>query len=548
MTGPFWSAMARVPDLLASHVLLAASALIAGLAISLPLAIWSARNTHVARVSLGFASLVQTIPSLALLALFYPLLLSLSALVGGGIPALGFLPSLLALALYALLPILRNAVTGLTGLDPAIVEAADGVGMTSWQKLRLVEVPLVVPVLMAGIRTAAVWTIGAATLATTIGQSCLGDLIFAGLQTQNWALVLAGCVSAALLALVVDALLGLIERGIKARRRWQIWTGAGLLLAGIALALAPLWPTSGGGKTVTVGAKNFSEQYILARVIGHRLEAAGYHVEYREGLGSAVIYQALASGDIDVYVDYSGTLWTNQMGRSDTPPRQQIVAGVTDWARRTSGVRVLGALGFENAYAFAMRGDLAKRRHIATLADLAAQAPQLTLGSDLEFLDRPEWRAVRDAYGIRFADTQRFTPSFMYRALASGRADVISAFSSDGRIAADHLTVLTDPKGAIPGYDAILMLSPAHADDAKMIAALKPLIGVIPVETMRQANYLVDRDADKKSPDQAARWLESRLAQPIRPSPSSSMTNNVSARNASTTSTHIRQNAEKRRN
>ena len=288
MSGPFWSAMTRVPDLLASHVLLAASALVLGLLISLPLAVWSARVPAVARVTLGFASLVQTIPSLALLALFYPLLLWLSALLGGGIPALGFLPSLLALTLYALLPILRNAVTGLIGLDPAVIEAADGVGMTSAQKLRLVEAPLVAPVLMAGIRTAAVWTIGAATLSTTVGQPSLGDMIFAGLQTQNWALVLAGCLSAALLALAVDALLGLIENGIKMRRRWQVWSGAGLLLAGIALALTPLWPSAGGQRTLVIGAKNFSEQYILSRLIGHRLEAAGYRVEYREGLGSAV--------------------------------------------------------------------------------------------------------------------------------------------------------------------------------------------------------------------------------------------------------------------
>jgi osmoprotectant transport system permease protein len=508
MTGPFWQALARVPDLLASHVLLAASALLLGLAISLPLAIWSARNAHIARVSLGLASLVQTIPSLALLALFYPLLLSLSALVGGGIPALGFLPSLLALALYALLPILRNAVTGLAGIDPSVIEAADGVGMTAWQKLRLVEAPLVAPVLMAGIRTAAVWTIGAATLSTTVGQPSLGDMIFAGLQTQNWALVLAGCVAAAALALVVDALLGLIERGIRTRRRGQMWLGVDLLAAGVILALAPLWSGASGGRTVTIGAKNFSEQYILARVIGDRLEAAGYRVRYREGLGSAVIYQALASGDIDVYVDYSGTLWTNQIGRTDTPPRGAIIAGVADWAKRSSGVRVLGSLGFENAYAFAMRGDVARRPGIATLADLAAQAPELTLGADLEFLDRPEWRAVQRAYGLRFAAMNRFTPSFMDRALASGRADVISAFSSDGRIAADHLTVLADPRHAIPGYDAILMLAPAHAHDARLIAALKPLIGAIPVETMREANYRVDRDQAKLSPDQAATWLE----------------------------------------
>ncbi len=508
---PF-AAFARVPDLLAAHVLLAAAALLVGLAISLPLAVWSARNAHVARVALGFASLVQTIPSLALLALFYPLLLWLSAAVGGGIPALGFLPSLLALSLYALLPILRNGVTGLAGIDPAVIEAADGMGMTGAQKLRLVEAPLVAPVLMAGIRTAAVWTIGAATLSTTVGQPSLGDLIFAGLQTQNWALVLAGCIAAAALALVVDALLGLIERGIRTRRRGRILAGVALLGGGIVLALAPLWGAAGTRPTITIGAKNFSEQYILARVIGHRLEEAGYRVAYREGLGSAVIYRALANGGIDVYVDYSGTLWTNEMHRADVPPRAEIVRRVGEWAHRTSGIRLLGALGFENAYAFAMRDEEADARGIATLSDLAAQAPQLTLGSDLEFLERPEWGAVRNAYDLRFAATQRYTPSFMYRALASGRADVISAFSSDGRIAAQHLTVLADPKGAIPGYDAILLLAPGRADDARMIAALRPLVGAIPVEAMRQANYLVDRGGDKRTPDQAARWLEERLA------------------------------------
>jgi osmoprotectant transport system permease protein len=100
----------------------------------------------------------------------------------------------------------------------------------------------------------------------------------------------------------------------------------------------------------------------------------------------------------------------------------------------------------------------------------------------------------------------------MYRALASGTADVIPAFSSDGRIAADRLTVLSDPKGAIPGYDAILLLAPKRADDVRFQAALKPLIGAISVERMREANYMVDRDSNKSSPDQAARWLERGLA------------------------------------
>lgn len=504
------AAFARVPELLAQHLLLAFAALLLGIAISLPLAVLSARHRAVARAALGLASLIQTIPSLALLALFYPLLLSLSALVGGGIPALGFLPSLLALTLYALLPILRNAVTGLVTLDPAVREAADGVGMTGWQKLRLVEAPLVAPMVMAGIRTAAVWTIGAATLSTTVGQPSLGDLIFAGLQTQNWALVLAGCLAAAALALAVDGLLGLAEWGIARRRRALVWLSLGLLGAGALAALAPAWsPTRG---VVTVGAKGFSEQYILARLIGARLQAAGYTVRYREGLGSGVAYGALASNAIDVYVEYSGTIWTNQMRRTDVPSRAAIVQGVGAWAKRTGNVTLLGPLGFENAYAFVMRGDDARRRGIATIADLAAVAPSLKLATDIEFLERSEWKAVQRAYGLRFAEAHPYQPTFMYRALASGTADVIPAFSSDGRIAAQDLVVLKDPKGAIPGYDAVLMLAPAHANDARFQAALRPLIGAIPVERMREANYQVDRDADKQSPDAAARWLAAHLA------------------------------------
>ncbi|MDH7974355.1 ABC transporter permease/substrate-binding protein [Sphingomonas sp. AR_OL41] len=506
---PFLEAMTRVPDLLAAHLLLAASALLLGIAISLPLAVLSARQPIVARVALGFASLVQTIPSLALLALFYPLLLSLSALVGGGIPALGFLPALLALTLYALLPILRNGVTGLAGIDPAVLEAADGVGMTPWQKLRLVEAPLVAPVLMAGIRTAAVWTIGAATLSTTVGQPSLGDIIFAGLQTQNWALVLAGCVSAAGLALAVDALLGVIEYGIRQRKRVPVVAAGVTLLVGVALALVPLWPRS--GPEITIGAKDFSEQFILSRLIGHRLEREGYRVRYREGLGSAVQFGALTSSAVDISIDYSGTIWTNQMRRTDTPDAATMLAEIGRWGERQHHIRLIGALGFENAYAFAMRGDVARAHGVTSLDDLVGAAPQLHFGADLEFLERPEWAAIKRAYPIRFASAHAYNPTFMYRALDSKQADVISAFSSDGRIAAQHLTVLTDPRHAIPHYDAILMVDPKHAQDEKLVRALQSLVGRIPVEAMREANYRVDRDTDKDSPEAAARWLEKRI-------------------------------------
>ena len=503
-------AITQVPGLLADHILLSASSLLLGLTVALPLAVAASRKPKLRRIALAGASLVQTIPGLALLALFYPLLLALNSLfapLGLALPALGFLPALLALALYAVLPILRNAVTGIAGIDPAIVEAADGVGMTSRQKLRLVEAPLAAPVVMAGIRTATVWTIGAATLSTTVGQSSLGDMIFAGLQTQNWTLVLVGCVAAAALALTADALLGLIESGIAERRKTKIWGGLIALAAGAMLAFAPLAATGSRADVITIGAKGFSEQYILARMIGDRLEDAGYEIQYRDGLGSAVAFEALASGDVDVYVDYTGTLWTNAMGREDNPPRDTMLEELSDWVSDTRGARVLGRLGFENTYAFAVTQQTARQYDMESLDDLATAAPRLTMGTDVEFLNRPEWATIREAYGFTFAATQSYQPTFMYRAVESGRADVITAFSSDGRIAASNLFVLTDPRAAIPNYDAVLVVAPDRVDERRFISALAPLLDAIPVEAMREANYMVDRDTDKASPAEAAEWL-----------------------------------------
>jgi osmoprotectant transport system permease protein len=514
MSPRFAAAVERLPEYLGWHVLLSASALALGVAVSLPLAIAATRSARLRWPLLALASLIQTIPSLALLALFYPLLLALSALsvsaLGVGFSALGFLPSLLALTLYSMLPILRNTVAGIGGVDPAVREAADALGMTPRQKLLQVELPLAAPVIMAGVRTAAVWTIGAATLSTPVGQTSLGNYIFAGLQTENWVFVLFGCAASAALALAADQLLGLMENGLRRRRRGVLIAGAVGLIAGVVLALLPL-ADFGKPASYTVGAKNFSEQYILAELMAGRLERAGAQVARKDNLGSAVAYRALAAGELDVYVDYSGTLWTNVLGRTDNPGRQAVLNELTAELDRRDGVRVLGSLGFENAYAFAMRADRARAQGIASIADLSRQAPGLTLGSDLEFLSRPEWKAVEAAYGLKFRGATAYQPTFMYRALSGGEADVISAFSSDGRIAADGLVVLTDPKGAIPPYDAVVLISPKRRDDARLLAALQPLIGKISVEAMRAANYSVDRDHGKVSPAEAARKLETEL-------------------------------------
>ena len=504
------AAWALLPSYLGQHVLLSVSALLLGLLLSLPLAVLAARDARLRWPVLALASLIQTIPGLALLALFYPLLLALGALIHQRLPALGFLPSLLALTLYSMLPVLRNGVAGILGVDPAAREAADGLGMTAGQKLWRVELPLAAPVIMAGVRTAAVWTIGAATLSTPVGQPSLGNYIFSGLQTEDWVSVLFGCAASAVLALVADQLLGLIENGLEHRRRGRILAGVFGLIVGVLAATAPLMVHASQPRYV-IGAKNFSEQFILADLIGQRLKAEGAAAETREGLGSAVIFRALAAGDIDAYVDYSGTLWTNVLGRRDIPGRQAMLVALKSELKARYGVTLVGPLGFENAYALAMKADRAKALGVATLADLAPAAPRLQLGGDLEFLSRPEWASIQRTYGLNFRAARAYNPTFMYRALDSGQADVISAFSSDGRIAADHLVTLADPRGAIPAYDAVLLVSPRRAGDERLLGALRPLVGRIPVEAMREANLSVDRDRDKVTPDAAAAVLGHRL-------------------------------------
>src|SRR5271168_4056356 len=355
-TDPRWhEALTHLPDYLGNHVRVSVAALALGLAVSLPLAV-AARNRPVMRSTLlGFASIVQTVPGLALLALFYPLLLALAALsltwFGFSFSAFGFLPAVLALALYSMLPVLRNTITALDGIDPALLEAAQGVGMTPRQSLFTVEWPLALPVMMAGIRTAAVWVIGTATLSTPIGQTSLGNYIFAGLQTQNWVFVLFGCAAAALLALAVDQLLALIEAGIRGRSRLRVTLGGIGIAALVAATLAPA--LSRPPSAYIVGAKTFAEQYVLSALIAQRLRAAGLSASSREGLGSNVIFNALASNDIDVYVDYSGTLWANQFHHSDIRPREELLAELKTILARQQ-ITLFGELGFENAYALVM--------------------------------------------------------------------------------------------------------------------------------------------------------------------------------------------------
>jgi osmoprotectant transport system permease protein len=510
--------LALLPGLLTAHLQLALLALGAAAALAIPAGVAATRRPRLGPALLGVASVVQTIPSLALLAIMVPVLAFAGGIgaraLGVEIRSIGFLPAILALTLYGLLPILRNTVVGIAGVDAACVEAARAVGMTDRQALVRVQLPLALPVIVAGVRTAAVWVVGTATLSTPVGAPSLGNYIFSGLQTRNTAAVLVGCAVAAALALALDQTIRLLEAGVRLRRRAAVAAGAALLAAFYAWAAAGFaWQARGAAeRPVRIGAKTFTEQYVLSELLARLVEReTGRDAEIVASLGSTVAFDALRAGELDAYVDYSGTLFATVLRRTGSGGgRAAVRAEVERALAEEHGVTVAAALGFENAYALAMRAARARELGLRNLGELARLSPRLEIGGDYEFFQRPEWAALREAYGFRFRRRRSMDPALMYAALAEGQVDVISAFSTDGRIAALDLVLLEDERGVIPPYDALVLASRRLAQEAPdALAALRGLAGTLDRETMQRANLAVDRDG--RSPADVARELSDRL-------------------------------------
>jgi len=309
---------------------------------------------------------------------------------------------------------------------------------------------------------------------------------------------------------VFDQLLALIESGLRLRRRNRVALGTLGVAFVVIASLLPGW--SQPQARYLIGAKTFTEQYVLAALIEQRLRDAGLSAARREGLGSSVVLDALANNGIDVYVDYTGTIWANELHRTDVKPRAEVMVEVGKWLKEQRGITLLGGLGFENAYALAMPKKRAETLGVRSIADLARVAPQLTIAGDYEFFSRPEWRAIRDAYGLAFRAERTMQPEFMYPAAAAGEVDVVTAYTSEGRVAQFDLVILDDPKHAIPPYDAILLLAPRDTNDRALDEALKPLVDAIDVGLMRDANLRATRGGSDGTPEAVARWMWQEIA------------------------------------
>jgi osmoprotectant transport system permease protein len=500
------------------HMMIVLAATGLAVLIGLPLGILLTRIKSLQTPILGVANILQTVPSLALFGLLIPI-----PFIGG----IGARTAVIALALYALLPVIRNTVTGILGIDPKVREAATAMGMTDGQILRGVELPLAAPVILTGIRVAVVISVGVATVAAAVGAGGLGTYIFRGLRQNDNYLLLAGALAAALLALLCDFVLGQVEKSYKIGER--PWAGRKYLIAGTVTVFALIigasyWPnfTSGGvdanalsaneiptGKRIVVGSKDFTESVILAEILAQMLERQGVEVERVLELGGDLPHRSLLSGRIDVYPEYTGTAYTTFLHHPPTTDPVAVYDQTKDEYGSKFGFVLSPPLGFANDFAILVRGDVARANNFKTISEAVPISRNWQAGFGQDFMSRADgYPGFVKAYGFNFAKQPReMDLALTYRALQSGELDIIAGNSTDGLISALDLFQLEDDRRFFPPYQAVYIARKEVEDVLRR--PFEMLANAISTEEMRRMNYEVD--GKKRSPrDVAAEWVRSK--------------------------------------
>ncbi|MEP6568988.1 MAG: glycine betaine ABC transporter substrate-binding protein [Acidobacteriota bacterium] len=516
----FWQFLQQNwPELLQhlrEHLWLVFISTLIAVAIGLPTGILLTRKKFLRSPVLGIANVMQTIPSLALFGFLIPL-----PFIGG----IGARTAIVALVLYSLLPIIRNTVTGILGVDPNVREAAVAMGMTGGQVLWQVELPLAMAVIITGVRVALVIAIGVTTIAAAVGAGGLGVFIFRGIRQFDNNLLLAGAVPAALLALTADFVLGLVEQHFSVTRKRGAAPASGrrkltlgVVTAIIAAVVTGVYVGSRDSRShgfvptprVVVGSKDFTESALLAEIVAQMLEARGVMVERKFELGGNLPHEGLLAGKIDIYPEYTGTSYTAILKHAPiTDPRAVYEQVKQEYAEKFK-VAVSEPLGFDNTFAILVRGAEARRLKLKTISDAAPYARNWRAGFGQDFMSRADgYPGFAKAYGLKFAEQPReMDLSLTYIALASGQVDLIAGNSTEGRIAKLDLVQLEDDRHYFPPYEAVYLIrEDSLARVATLNEVLTKLAHSISTEEMRQLNYEVD--ANKRGQAEVVReWLK----------------------------------------
>jgi osmoprotectant transport system permease protein len=489
------------PDLasrIAEHLALVGLALAIGLLLAIPLGVLAARRPVLARLALGTANALQTIPSLAL----FGVLLTVPLLGGIG-PA----PAVVALSVYALLPLLRTTVIGLQGVPAGLSQAGLALGLTRRQVLWSIEFPLAWPVILTGIRLATVSSVGLATIAAAIGAGGLGVFIFRGIATVDHGLILAGALPAAALALLLDALLGLGPglgrfRAWLTSHRWRQRSARVLVLplvlgSVLALLMASLLAPHQAKTVITIGSKNFTEQVILGELLAQQIERmTPLKVKRQFDLGGTfVLHDAVRRGQVDGYVEYTGTAWTAILKRPPISDAQRVWRETARRYQSQFALTVFPSLGFDNTFAILVRRADAQQHHLQAISDLLPLARTWRAGFGFEFLNRRDgYQGLSRRYGLVFGTPPReMDLGLTYRALAKGQVDVIAGNATDGQIAALNFTHLVDDRRYFPPYQAVPVFNSASLRrHPQLVGVLQALAGSLDASTMQELNRQVD--------------------------------------------------------
>ncbi|MFC4617722.1 osmoprotectant update ABC transporter permease/substrate-binding subunit OpuFB [Camelliibacillus cellulosilyticus] len=483
--GQFWETFYERKDQLAmalfEHIQISFIALFFAVLIAIPLGVYLTKKQKMAEGIIGVTAVLQTIPSLALLGLLIPLF------------GIGKVPAIIALVAYALLPILRNTYTGIKEVDPSLIEAARAMGMNPRKRLLKVELPLAMPVIMAGIRTAMVLIVGTATLAALIGAGGLGDLILLGIDRNNSALIVIGAIPAAILALLFDFLLRRFEK-LSFKKSVIV-----LALIAVIAFLILIIPLLGKGqqKEIVIAGKLGSEPEILINMYKDLIEDnTDLHVELKPGLGkTSFVFNALKSGDIDIYPEFTGTALSEFLKeKAKSTNREQVYDQARDGLLKKYKMTLLKPMAYNNTYAFAVPKKLAEQDSLKTISDLKAVQQNIKAGFTLEFADRSDgYKGIQKLYGIKFPNMVTMEPKLRYNALNKGDINLVDAYSTDSELQQYHLVVLKDDKQLFPPYQGAPLLRKETAEKyPEIVKALNKLAGKITDDEMRKMNYEVN--------------------------------------------------------
>ncbi|KGX91504.1 ABC transporter permease/substrate-binding protein [Pontibacillus marinus] len=499
----FESRQEELMQLIWEHLQLSLIALLLAILIAVPLGLALTRTKRLAEPIIGVTAVLQTIPSLAILAFLIP------------IPAIGTGTdnAIIALTLYALLPILRNTYTGIKEVDPALKEAAEGMGMSSLRRLSRIELPIAMPVIIAGIRTSMVLIVGTATIAALIGAGGLGNLILLGINRgAEVNLILLGAIPAALLAIFLDVILRGFEKVAERAKSGFKSLLIFIIIAALIVATPFVIDTQGEEEVqetdLVIGAKLGAEPEILINMYKLLIEEeTDLNVELKPRFGkTAFVFNALKVGDIDIYPEFTGTaLVTLLEQQANSNKRNEVYQQAKEGMQQQFNMAFLEPMQFNNTYAVAVQQDFAEENNLKSIGDLKNIENQVTAGFTLEFIDREDgYKGMQKLYNLDLANVKSMEPGVRQKAITSGEVDVIDAYATAGYMIEYNLKVLDDPKNLFPPYQgAPLMRQETLEKYPELESILNQLGGKITKKQMQEMNHKVD--FQNKDPEDVAK-------------------------------------------